>query len=180
MLKRLNFLSFFLCLSLQEFGVNSLKDLVKIYDIFVGRIVGNIKRGVNTVKKLISGEISLPLLFERFVDALENIPEMLSVSIKLWNFRMLDTTFNAECVKDILLSSPLLFSPSFLPSFLPLPYPSLLLTSPPLFFPLLFDLNFNIVNYLFIFIPYKGLTSVRYQSYKTTYEIGSNLPTPFY
>ena len=69
-----------MCLSLQEFGVNSLKDLTKIYDIFIGRIVGNIKRGVNTVKALINGDKSLPVIFEQFVDTLENIPAMLSVS----------------------------------------------------------------------------------------------------
>ena len=42
--------------------------------------MGNIKRGVNTVKGLLRGDRSLPLLFEKLVDSLENIPEMLAVS----------------------------------------------------------------------------------------------------
>ena len=65
---------------MQEFGVDTIKDVTKIYDIFVGRVVGNIKRGVDAVRDLINGENSLPELFEQFVNALEEIPEKLSVS----------------------------------------------------------------------------------------------------
>ncbi len=56
-----------------------LSDLTKIYDLFLDRIVGNIKRGVETIKSLLTGDISLPRLFKDFVNTLEQIPENLAV-----------------------------------------------------------------------------------------------------
>ncbi|XP_072033446.1 LOW QUALITY PROTEIN: uncharacterized protein [Amphiura filiformis] len=63
---------------LKEFGVSTIKDITKIYDLFMARIVGNIRRAVDTVKALLKGDKSLPLLFEEFVNTLEAIPEKLA------------------------------------------------------------------------------------------------------
>ena len=65
----------------QEFGVNAIEDITELYDRFMERIVGNILKAVKSVKGLLQGDKSLPLLFEEFVDTLEAIPENLAVRI---------------------------------------------------------------------------------------------------
>ncbi|XP_038050876.1 uncharacterized protein LOC119724026 [Patiria miniata] len=59
---------------LQEFGVDCISDLVKLYDLIIGRVVGNIRRAVDVVVKLFNSEISIVQLFDDFVHSLENIP----------------------------------------------------------------------------------------------------------
>ncbi|XP_038062441.1 uncharacterized protein LOC119732930 [Patiria miniata] len=59
---------------LQEFGVERISDFVKVYDLIIGQVVGNIRRAVDIVVGLFNGDISISQLFDNFVQALENIP----------------------------------------------------------------------------------------------------------
>ncbi|XP_033637389.1 uncharacterized protein LOC117298318 isoform X2 [Asterias rubens] len=63
---------------LQEFGVERIKDLVKLYDLIIGQVVGNIVRAVDIVVDLFNGDTSINKLFDDFVEALENIPSRIS------------------------------------------------------------------------------------------------------
>ncbi len=69
-----------LSFSNQEFGVERISDLVKVYDLLIQRVVGNIVRAVDIVVGLFNGDTSINKLFDNFVEELENIPSRISVS----------------------------------------------------------------------------------------------------
>ncbi|ESO82597.1 hypothetical protein LOTGIDRAFT_236952 [Lottia gigantea] len=60
---------------LQEFGIDNLKDLVKLYDKIKNEVVGEIKKGIDLFKKIIRGDISIGQILEEFKQALEQLPE---------------------------------------------------------------------------------------------------------
>ena len=53
---------------------------MKVYDLVIERVVGNIVRAVDIVVDLFNGDTSINKLFDDFVEALENIPSRISVS----------------------------------------------------------------------------------------------------
>ncbi|XP_033637723.1 uncharacterized protein LOC117298529 [Asterias rubens] len=63
---------------LQEFGVERINELVKVFDLIIGQVVGNIVRAVDIVVNLFKGDTSINKLFDDFVEALENIPSRIS------------------------------------------------------------------------------------------------------
>ena len=53
---------------------------MKVFDLIIGQVVGNIVRAVDIVVDLFKGDTSINKLFDDFVEALENIPSRISVS----------------------------------------------------------------------------------------------------
>ena len=57
-----------------------INDLVKVYDIIIDQVVGNIVRGVDKIVDLFNSDSSIGLLFEEFIESLESMPNRTAVS----------------------------------------------------------------------------------------------------
>ncbi|XP_022102001.1 uncharacterized protein LOC110985344 [Acanthaster planci] len=63
---------------LQEFGVDRINELTKLYDTVIGKVVGNIVRGVDIIVDLFNGDSRISELFDELVQTLEGIPGRIS------------------------------------------------------------------------------------------------------
>ncbi|XP_038050894.1 uncharacterized protein LOC119724045 [Patiria miniata] len=59
---------------LQEFGVDRISDLAKVYDIVIDKVVGNIVKSVDMVVDLFNGDSKVSMLFDNLEQTLEGIP----------------------------------------------------------------------------------------------------------
>ena len=64
----------YVCCFFQEFGTTSIKDIVNMWDNLIDKVVGNVKKGIELFRDLISGKIDFEQIITNFVTTLEQLP----------------------------------------------------------------------------------------------------------